>query len=242
MRWCRIWVRRSTNSACRDVSSASWSHCWRRPRRTSSRVSDDRGRRRRTATVNPDTASFRFAASDTSGGQCIVAALGRAFHSSKGDVEPAVLGKEALVQAGVSFLVRERMRKVTHCRRCHEEHGQRGHAQPHAGLELVEARKLQRGTKGFLDPRAGDVHAIDLIEQQMDHVAKRDEAADQPSRNRGEAEKVICGRGAGEQEEDGGKLRMKDASVHREFGEYLVEHVTNKEMDQDPQARQLDYG
>jgi len=53
---------------------------------------------------------------------------------------------------------------------------------------------------------------------------------------------VICGRGADEQEEDGGKLRMKDASVHSEFGENLVEHVADKEMDRDPQARQLDYG
>src|SRR5436853_5434484 len=111
------------------------------------------------------------------------------------------------------------MRKVTHRRRRKEEHGHRGDAQDNAGLELVEARKFERGAKRLLDPRARDIDAVDLVEQQMDHVAECYKATDEPSRSRGESKQVICARGAAEQEEDGGKLRMKDAAVHGELGE-----------------------
>src|SRR5262249_44341085 len=152
-----------------------------------------------------------------------------------GDVEPAVLGQEALVQGCIGLPVAERMFKVTQRRRRQEEHGDRGYAQAHAGLELLDACKLERSPKRLFDPRTSDIYAVDFVQQQMDHVAERHKATYEPRRNRGEAKEVICGGGASEQEEDGGKLRMKNASVHGEFGEDLVESVADKEMDHDPQ-------
>src|SRR5262249_24763703 len=110
------------------------------------------------------------------------------------------------------------------------------------GTELVEACKLERGAKGLLDAGAGDVDAVDLVEQQMDHVAKRHKTAKEPGADRTEPKQMIADRGVEEQEEKGGKLRMKDASVHGELGEYLVEHMANKKMDCDPEERQLDQG
>src|SRR5215510_11942407 len=129
------------------------------------------------------------------------------------------------------------MHEVAQCRSCHEEEGYCRGAERQTDLELVEACKLERGAKGLLDPGAGDVDAVDLVEQQMDHVANRHKAANEPGADRTEPEQVIGNRGVEEQEEEGGKLRMKDASVHGELGEYLVEHMADKEIDRNPEDR-----
>src|SRR5262245_38661446 len=134
------------------------------------------------------------------------------------------------------------MREVAHWWRCREEQGDRRGAECQAGLELFEACKLERGAKRLFDPGAGDVDAVDLVQHQMDHVAKRHKAAKEPGADRTEPKQVIGDRGVEEQEEDGGKLRMKDASVHGELGEYLVQHMANKKMDCDPEERELDQG
>src|SRR5689334_15554267 len=134
------------------------------------------------------------------------------------------------------------MREVTHWGRCREEQGDRRSAERQADLELLEACKLERGAKRLFDPGAGDVDAVDLVQHQMDHVAKRHKAANEPGADRTESKQVIGDRGVEQQEEEGGELRMEDASMHGEFGEDLVQHVADKKMDCDPEERELDQG
>src|SRR5690348_11408592 len=143
-RWCRIWVRRSINSGCLRASSASSSHCWRPPRRTSSCADADGV----TAGHRPPAPVWLFAGSDAAGGEVVVgSAAGCCDVAAVWNVEPAVLGQEALVQGCVGFLVSERVRKVTDGRSGKEEHGHCGDAEGHADLELVHARKLECGAK-----------------------------------------------------------------------------------------------
>src|SRR5215467_8921899 len=141
----------------------------------------------------------------------LVISTGRAFNMSRvGDAKPVVFGQEALVQACIGARVPDCLYKITHCRSCKEEQEHGGGAERQAGLEFLDARKFERSAKGFLDPRAGDIHAVDLVEQQMDHVAERHEAAEKPSADRTESKQVICASGTQQQEEEGGKLRMED--------------------------------